>query len=173
MATLDYPIYDTALFGTVASTTHTLFQSGQGSSSTKGATITNARGSGQFPDRESFTVRRIGIHVDDIALSDDDIQGLFMGALLTMNYNNVKVLQAPLYMFSDMNSVSGIKTEASASAFDFFGLDGYGYKLEKPLIIQGGKSFNVEVFQNLALDTTNMDIKCVLYGLLDTPDISV
>lgn len=173
MAILDYPIYDTALFGTTANTTHTLFQSGQGSSSAKGATITNARGSGQFPDRESFKVLRIGVHVDDIGLSDDDIQGLFMGSYLTFNYNNVKVMQAPTYLFSDKNDVQGIKTEASASAFDYFGQSGTGYMLTKPLVIQGGKQFNVEIFQALALDNANMDIKCVLYGELDTPDISI
>jgi len=173
MAILSYPIYDTALFGTTASTTHTLFQSGQGSSATKGYTITNMRGSGQFPDRENFTIKRIGIHIDDIGLSDDDIQGLFMGSILTVNYNNVKILQIPSYMASDKNDIQGIKTEASASAFDYFGQRGDGYVLDHPRTVNGGKNFSVDLFQALALDSASMDIKVVLYGDLDSPDLSL
>lgn len=173
MPKLHYPIYDTALFGDSAGVTHTLFQQGQGSASTKGFTITNARGSGQFPERESFTIERIAFHVDDISLSDDDIIGLFTGSILTLEYNNVKVLQAPLYMFSDLNASSGIKTEASASAFDYFGQYGSGFTMKIPLMIQGGKNFKVEIYQALALDTASQDMKLTLDGVLDTPDITV
>lgn len=173
MAEFTYPLYDTARFGTTANTTHTLFQNGQGSNSGNDKTLTNMRGSGQLPDRESFTLRKIGIHIDDVGLSDDDIHGLFMSSVLTVYYNNVKILQIPAYMASDKNRVSGIKTESTASPFDYFGQDGDGFVLDIPRIIEGGKSFSVELFQALAMDSSNLSIKVVLYGDLSAPDISV
>lgn len=172
MAKLDYPIYDTAVFGTTANNKTTLFQSGQGSGGGNGEAITNMRGSGQFPDRETFEIMKIGIHINTISLTDDDIQGLFVNSILTLNYNNVKMLQAPLYMFSDLNAVQGIKTESTASPFDMFGQEGKGYDLRKPLVIQGGKSFNVEILQGLAVDNASQNLYCVLYGMLDAPDIN-
>lgn len=168
---LSYPIYDTALFGTTANTTHQLFTVAQGGSSTKGQTITNMRGNSQFPQQEKFTIKRVGITIDDV-LSDDDIQGLFYGSIFTVIYNNTNVLQVPSAMCSYRNSVSGVKTEATASAFDFFGLEGDGYMLDKPLEVQGGKQFRAELIQALAVDSANLDIKVILFGDLDAPSIS-
>ena len=169
MARYDYPLYDTALFGTTANTTHTLFQNGQGSSSTKGSNITNMRGGGQLPDKERFYIKGVGVHVDDIGLSDDDIQGLFMGSILTIEYDNLKVFQVPTYICSDKNRVGGVKTEATASAFDYFGQEGDAYQFSNEIFIEGGKNITVTITQPLAMDTASMDIKVVLYGDLDTP----
>lgn len=173
MATLTYPIYDTVQLSDSAAQTHVLFQVGQGVDTNHQFPFTNMRGSGQFPDKEFFTVRKIGLHIDGVGFSDDDIQGLFINSLVTLNYNNVKVLQAPAYIFSDLNMVQGVKTESSASAFDYFGQAGNGFTLNETLTIKGGKSFNVEYYQSLAVDTDGLDLKVVLYGMLETPDINV
>ena len=173
MAELDYPIYDTMVWGTTANTKHTLFQSGQGSGGGNGEQLTNMRGSGQFPDKEDFTVSRIGVHVNNVTLTADDIAGLFVNSILTINYNNVKILQAPLYNFSDKNAVQGTYSEASASDFNYFGQLGEGYKLSKPFTIRGGKSFNIEVLQGLALDAVSQNILVTMFGMLNTPDITV
>lgn len=173
MAKLTYPIYDTIQLSDSAASTHTMFQQGQGTASNKAFQFTNMRGSGQFPDKEVYTIKKIGLHVDGIAFSDDDIAGLFVNSIVTITYNNVNVMQAPAYMFADKNRVGGIKTESSASAFDYFGQEGEGFMLENPLVIVGGKNFKVDFYQSLAVDTDGLDLKIVLYGQLDSPDIGI
>lgn len=173
MAKLSYPIYDTIFLSDSAGQLHTLFQQGQGTGTTKTPVYTNARGSGQFPDRETFKVNRFGLHIDGIGFSDDDIAGLFVNSYVTLNYNNVKIFQVPSYLLSDKNAISGIKTEASASAFDYFGQYGDGFVLDNPITIQGGKNFNIEFYQSLAVDTANLNVKLTMFGELDSPDISV
>lgn len=171
MAKLDYPIYDTVDLSTTAGTDHVLFQTGQGSSATRTKEQTNMRGGGEFPSSEKFTIKGIGVHVDSSSFSDDDLQGLFVLSTLTLTYNNVKLLQAPAYLFSDRNRVGGVKTEATASSFDYFGQEGMGYMLSQPILVEGGKNLSVEFHQGLAVDTANIELKVVLYGELDSPDI--
>ena len=172
MAKIDYTIYDTALFGTTANTDHDLFTIAQGGASNKGKTITNMRGNSQFPVGEAFTIHKIGVTIDDV-LTDDDIQGLFLGSTLELIYNNTTVFLVPTAQLSYRNAVQGIKTEASASAFDFFGLMGDGHEFKAPLTIQGGKNFRGILHQGLAVDNASMDIKVMLIGMLDSPNINL
>lgn len=172
MAILTYPIYDTVDLSDSAAQTHTLFTQGQGTSSTKTFVQTNMRGSGQFPDRENFTIKGIGLHVNAVGFSDDDIQGVFVNSIFRINYNNVKVLEMPAYKLSDLNAVSGIKTESTASPFDYFGQEGMGFMLDNPITIEGGKNFNAEFYQALAVDTAGLDLLVTLFGDLDSPDIN-
>jgi hypothetical protein len=167
MPTYDYMLYDTALFGTTANTDHVLFQEGQGTSASKGRTITNMRGGASLPTNENFVIHKIGVHIDDI-MSEDDIAGLFFGSLLTLEYINQKVLEAPLYIFSDHNMFGGVQSQASASDFVSFGQEGMGYTFKSPRVLTGGESFKVTITQGLALDSASLDVKCVLYGELTT-----
>lgn len=172
MATLDYMIYDTALVSTTAGVEHILFQVGQGAQPTKGKQITNMRGSGSFPEQEKFTVRRIGVTPDDI-FSADDLLSLYHFSLLTIEYNNVKVLEAPLQCFADKASFGGVNSQGSATDFSAFGTDGNGYMFNEPLVIQGGKNIRATVLQGIAVDSADLRLKVVMYGTLDSPDINI
>lgn len=171
MALLTYPIYDTIDLSTSAGVDHTLFQTGQGSSPPRTKAQTNMRGAGSFPESENFIVQGLGIHVDSSGFSDDDLQGLFVLSIVTFVYNNIKVLQMPAYKLSDLNAVSGVKTESTATAFDYFGQEGRGFMLEHHIQIIGGRPFSVEFHQGLAVDTANIELKFTMFGTLDAKDI--
>lgn len=173
MAELDYPIYDTAFLADSAGVNHVLFQQGQGTGTNKTPQFTNMRGSGQFPDKESFELKGIGLHIDSTGFSKEDVADLFHGCYVTVTYNNVKIMQAPAYLFSDRNAYNGVVELASAAAFQAFGQEGKAYMLTKPVMVKGGKNFTLEFYQALAVDTANLDLKVVLYGTLISPDITV
>ncbi len=162
-----YPIYDTAQLGTTANSEHTLFQSVQGSSTGGNAQLTNMRGNGQFPSTEGFEVHSIGVHMADV-FTPDDIQGLFNGSYLRFELNNFKVLEIPLYKASDMNDVNAMYSEATATDFAYGGQSGAGFDLKIPIMINGGVSFIVTLFQGLAVDVADSAVVCVLDGILTT-----
>jgi len=162
---MSYPIYDTAQFGTVAGATHELFQNAQGQGGTTLST-TNMRGAGQFNGNEKFTIRKIGLIVDDV-ITLPDVRAMYYGSILSVRIAQTLKLQVPLQILADKSAYGGHYTEVAASDSEFIGLVGNGYELDIPLIVMGNDNFLVSIFQALALSAVTLAMKCVLYGDLE------
>lgn len=169
MPTLDYRIYDTIDFGTTANSDHVAFQARQGSSAGGGKQLTNMRGNGEFPSRESFVCNWIGFTINDI-LSADDIKALFFGSVLTFTLNSSIVLQEPLANFSYRNAVGGFNNMTAAATLFNAGIFGDGRMLDPVIEIPGGVGFDVTVTQGVAVDSADLAMFLQLGGLLTIPD---
>ena len=167
MPNFDYTLYDTINFGTTANTDHSAFTAQQGSSAGGNKQLTNMRGNGALPSSESFEVKHIGFTVNDI-ITEDDMQGLFYGSVLTLTVNQVQVLQEPLANFSYRNAFGGVIAQTTAADFVGFGLSGEGRTLSIPIMLKGGVQFSFVVTQGLALDNASEAMFVQMRGILST-----
>jgi len=158
-------MYDTAVFGAVADTLHTLFQIVQGQDATHNKGFTNTRGAGQFPSEEMFTIESIGIYPDaDFILAD--LESMWRASYLELTVTNTTMLLSPLSVFAKYGGWGGHYTQASAADAAAIGKLGLGRKLPIPIEVKGGTQFKVEIFQSIAT-AASMNVKCVLNGILE------
>lgn len=165
---LSYPIYDTALFGTTDNTTHVLFQILEGGDATHTSDFTNARGAGQFPQQEKFTIRKISVAMESnetLANADD----WFLDGFIQVYIANQIMLQAPLLTVVDHSGFQGHFTQAVAADLALIGKAGMGYHLDPVLVVGGGVAFKVVIYQGTVVAANNTKVKCILDGILNRP----
>lgn len=162
---LRYDLYDTAFFGTAASTLFSLFQSAQGSQSTLTKSVTNSRGAGQLPSNESFAIDWIGTFLDEVP-NVVDAQAVWIDSYCEIRVNDETVLLTPLRRIAACNSWGGHFGQAAAANLATVGLMGDGYKLDNPIEIPGGTSFRVDIFQGTALSAITQSVRFVMSGIL-------
>ncbi|KKN10111.1 hypothetical protein LCGC14_1039940 [marine sediment metagenome] len=165
MARLTYDIYDTAIFGAVANTLHTLFQIVQGQDAVHNRGFTNTRGAGQFPAEETFTIESIGVY-PDADFIPADLESMWRGSYLELTVTNTTMLLSPLTVFAKYAAWGGHFTQATAADAAAIGKLGLGRKLPMPIEVPGGTQFKIEVFQAEATAAA-MNVKCVLNGILE------
>lgn len=167
MPVYDWTLYDTAVFGATAVTDHELFKVAQNGDATHTQSFTNSRGAGVMPANEQFDIDTIGISPDG-DFSANDRGDMWDGAFITIRVNNQDVFTAPLRMCAGYAAYSGHFTQAAAADMNRIGLEGMGYKLNKPITIKGGMSFSVIVSQRTAI-TAASNVKTMLRGNLTLP----
>lgn len=163
---LRYDLYDTAFFGTAASTLFTLFQASQGSGATLTKSVTNSRGAGQLPQNESFSADWLGVFLDEIPVVGD-IQKVWVDSYCEIRVNDETVLLTPLRRLAALNSFGGHFGQAAAADLAAIGLAGMGLPLDKPIEIPGGTSFRVDIFQGTALASATQSVRFVMSGVLE------
>lgn len=168
MATIHYPLFDTAQFGTTGGAEFTLFQVAQGTTTQATESFTNMRGTGVLPNPESFTVKKIRVF-PDYAVPRADVTAIWRGSYMQLRINDQIRLHIPLALAASNTAYSGADTTTAGANQNAVGLIGDGFMLEQPLDIPGGTVFRVRVVQGAALATANGFIKVVLDGLLTTP----
>lgn len=161
-----YDVYDTAFFGTVASTLFSLFQAAQGSTSVLTKSVTNSRGAGAFPQNETFTVDWLGVFLDELP-NVVDAQSVFLDSYAEIRVNDETVLLTPLRMLAAKNGWGGHFGQAAAANLAAIGLMGEGKPLDIPIEIPGGTAFRVDVFQGTALSAVTQSVRFVMSGILD------
>lgn len=167
MALRDHMLWDVAAFGVAASTSHELFQNREGSDAANPKHKTNMRGAGSLPDNESFVIRRVHIYPDN-ELAEADLPLWLDSSFITINIADRDVFDCPVRNCASHASFGGIVTQAVAGDRALVGPSGDGYLLVNPIIIEGGRSLRVTVFQGTALSAAE-DIRVVLEGTLDQP----
>lgn len=160
-------LYDTAVFG-VAVGESTLFQVVQGGDSTHVETFTNSLGSGQIPQDYQFTIQRIHAIVDVNAVAAD-IQNLPLKSFVEIRLKDTTVFKAPLQLLMSKSAYGGYFAQASAADEAIIGLSGDGFNLPIPIVVDGGVSFKVRVYQGTALANASQYLKIVLEGVLSVP----
>lgn len=168
MAEVNWPLYDTAPFGNVAATTHTLFQVRENGDATHITGFTNMRGNGSLPSNESFMVERLMVY-PDVELAEADLVTWFGANWLRLRVEDKEMITIPLRMCVGDAAFGGHYTQASTAANSAIGPMGKGYELSNPVMIPQGGNLLVEVFQATALATTGQNIKIVLDGILNRP----
>jgi len=168
MTDFAYTLYDTAEFDDAADVEHTLFQVGQGADATHNKGFTNARGGGSMPGEERFEVKSIDVWLDADAIAADR-ENMWLASYLEFEVSDKTVLIAPLSQFAKNNSFGGFVGQAAAADEALIGRTGNGYHLEIPIILEGGNSFRVVVFQGTALATDPTNVKVALNGVLSRP----
>lgn len=167
MATYDWTLYDTAIFGATAGTDHALFKVAQESDATHTHQFTNSRGSGVFPANEQFDIDTIFVSPDG-DFDTDDRGDMWDASFINIVINNQTVFEAPLRLCAGGAAYSGHFTQAAAADAARIGLEGMGYKLNKPISVKGGMSFQVNVRQGTAI-TAASNVKVMLRGMLTLP----
>lgn len=164
MPDYSFVLYDTAPFGASAGTEHVLFQVSQGSDSTHTEAYTNSRGAGQLPTEEKMLVERIHVIVDhNTAIAD--VPKIFNASFLEIRVSDKTIFKAPLAMLSSFNAYGGHYSQAAAADEAVIGLIGVGYELKIPILIPGGVSFRIRVYQGTAV-TAASNLKVALEGTL-------
>jgi hypothetical protein len=165
MVDFSYPLYDTAFFGTVAATLHTLFSQAQGASATLSKSVTNSRGAGQLPQNESYEADWLGIFLDEAGVLAD-VSAVWADSYAEFRVNDETVFLSPLRMLAAYNAWGGHYTQAAAADAARIGLMGDGLKLPTPIVIPGGTSFQVLIFQGTALSAVTQSVRFVMNGTL-------
>lgn len=165
---LDYTLYDTAIFGTVANFESVLFQVAQGADVTHIESFTNMRGAGALPQEEAFKCNWIGVAVDFTSTLPQDYKAMWLGSFLEFRLSDKTVLKAPLAMFAAASGFSGHYSQAAAADNAAIGLMGNGYTLDIPIEISGGTAFRVRIVQGTVLSAVSKNVKVLLNGILTT-----
>lgn len=161
----NFAIYDTAVLGTTAKTVHTMFQVAVSQSATADRFYTNMRGNGIFPNQENFLIKKLFVF-PDANFNEDDRENYFLNSYLSIIYKDQLVLSVPSRLAVGRASYGGHFTQGTAADEALIGLEGDGYMLELPLLIEGGNSFKVEYGQGVAMSAGSQNIKVVLDGRL-------
>lgn len=164
MPDFSYGLYDTIPLGTAADTTHTLFQVAQGADATHTKQFTNMRAAGQIPQNERLLIRRIYTTMWGTVV-EADIPLLYDGNYLEFKISDELILQVPLVMTAYNNAYSGVITQGTAADGVNIGRMGLGYMFEPNVMLQGGDSFRVDVFQDNALSAAE-NMWLILEGVL-------
>lgn len=165
---LSYPIYDTALFGTTDNTTHVLFQILEGGDSTHTSDFTNARGAGQFPQQEKFTIRKVSVAMET-NYTLVNAEDWFLDGFIQIYVANQIMFQSPLLNVIDYSDYSGHYTQTVAADLAMIGKAGRGYNLDPVLVVGGGVAFKVVVYQGTVVAANNTRVKVILDGILNRP----
>lgn len=168
MVDLSWMLYDTALFGTVDNTPHTLFQVAEGGDATHVADFTNMRGFGVLPSTEKFVARKIGVALETNA-TESDAEDWFLDGYLRLYLANNVVFQAPTLALISNTGFNGHFAQAAAANRALIGRNGNGYELDPQLVIGGGVLFKVELYQGTVVAANNTRVKVMLDGILTRP----
>jgi hypothetical protein len=168
MGSFHTTLFDTWQPSTTANAETLLFQVPRGGDSTHNERFTNARGAGQLPAGEKFTINNIGLMADQNFTDADWTTGLY-GALLEVRVMDKIVFSAPARRCFTNSSYGGHFTQATAADAEVIGPNGDGFILSVPIVIPGGVRFDVRLVQGSALAATR-SVKCILEGILDLPD---
>lgn len=167
MADYRYDLYDTYVFGAVASQGR-LFQVAEGGDATHTTAFTNMRGAGVLPQNEKMVVDWIGAIEVYVPLIANRVN-IFNGSWLEVIISNNSVLKIPLIRAWALNAYGGHFTQAVAADLSIIGRVGSGYSLaDKPLAIDGGTQFTVVVNQGTAV-AAGSNVLFVLSGVLTRP----
>jgi len=124
-------------------------------------------GAGSLPDKTNFTIQKIVIFPDDdFAIAD--LQDFLVDSYVEITLNDAQVFMSPLRSCVGLSSYAGHFTQAVAADEALIGLEGMGFELQEPIVVEGGVSFLVELGQGKALSAANMGVKVALYGILNT-----
>lgn len=164
MATYDYDLFDSVVFGVSAGLTQALFQTAEGADATHTRQFTNMRGAGSLPSGEEFLVQSIHV-ISEGAPVEADIEKLYQDSWLEFVLNNLSILRSPLRVFASHSDWSGQYTQAAAAAGTIIGAVGMGRNLGIPILIKGGTAFKVNVYNGTAL-SANATLRCMLRGQL-------
>lgn len=160
-----YDMYDTAFFGTAASTLFSLFQAAQGSSATLVKAVTNSRGAGAFPQNEDFAADWLGVFLDEIPVVGD-AQKVWVDSYCEIRVNDETILLTPLRRLAANNAFGGHFGQAAAADLAAIGLYGVGLPLDIPILMPGGTAFRVDIFQGTALASATQSVRFVMSGIL-------
>jgi len=164
MADVPFGLYDSVVYANSTNQTHTLFQVAQGADATHTRQFTNMRGSGSIPQSEKLVIKSIHAVLWG-TVPKADLSDIWEGCTLELIISDENIFRYPLKFFSSLNSYSGAIQEATATDLTFLGLQGSGMMLNPNIILNGGDSFRVDVFQQNAVAVAeNMWI--VLDGIL-------
>ncbi len=161
-------LYDTWQPGATASAEATLFQTPQGGDATHTESFCNARGAGQLPSGEKFTIKKIKLIIDEM-IAEADFDTRLYGGFIELRVKDKTVLKAPAQMFFAHSAYAGHFSQATAALTQSIGPLGDGFALEIPIEIAGGERFQVRCVQGAAFASA-MDHKVVLEGILSLPD---
>lgn len=165
MPDYNFTLFDTALFTNSVPSPFVLFQVAESGDATHTPYFTNMRGNGQLPNSEKFLIQSIEVY-SDTDFVENDREGVWLKSYMRLLYNDVQIFSAPLRLAAGHAAFSGVGNYAAAAANPSFGLMGTGYKLEKPILIDGGKQFKVVVAQGTALNSADQWVKVALNGIL-------
>lgn len=166
MATYDYDLFDTVPFGVAANKTFALFKTGECADATHTRSYTNMRGNGSLPVNEEFLVRSIHL-IAESAPPIADVEALYTNNYLEFIYNNTSILRSPLRAFASLSDWSGQFNLAVAADQSIIGAVGMGRNLSIPILLKGGTSFEVDIFQSAVLSAA-FNLKLILRGDLKT-----
>lgn len=166
MADYDWLLYDSAPFGDAVGYME-LFQAAQGSTSTLTLGLTNMRGAGALPQNEQFTIEEIHLVPDHLLDQAESTNWMLLG-YMEIVLNNKTVFQAPLAMLVSHAGFVGEFHEDTNTDLAMIGRAGMGYKLTIPIVVPGGTSFKVIIYQGTVVTADNTYVKCVLRGKLTT-----
>ena len=165
---LDYILYDTAVFGTVANFESVLFQVAQGADVTHVESFTNMRGAGALPQEEAFKCNWLGVTVDFTSTLPQDYKAMWLASFLEFRLSDKTVLKIPLAAAAAYSAFSGHYSQAAAADNAAVSLMGNGYTLDIPIEISGGTAFRVRVVQGTVLSAASKNVKILLGGILTT-----
>ncbi len=150
MADFPFILFDTAIFGTAANTTHTLFTLAQGADSTHTKQFTNNRSGGQLPQNEKLLIQKVHATIWN-TVAEADLFDWFDGCYLELFIADESYFRIPLVFASSRNDYSGVLAQAAAANNVVIGHKGYGWEVKPNITLMGGNSFKIEVFQQNAL----------------------
>lgn len=161
-------LYDTWQPSTTASAEATLFQTPQGGDSTHTESFTNARGAGQLPSGEKFSIKKIKLIIDEM-IAEADFDTRLYGGFIEVRVKDKTVLKAPAQMFFAHSAYGGNNLQATAALIQSIGPLGDGFILDLPIEISGGERFQIRCVQGAAFASA-IDHKIVLEGILSLPE---
>ena len=133
---LDYVLYDTELSTTNANTALALFGS---DIQTDGLDETNMEIRGQLPSSQRFLIKKIAVHMNDVAASAD-VENILDRASFELRVNQRRYLTCPL------REVMSEKTVVPAGATqDEQYFVGQTFELENYIMLAGGTPFVVNL----------------------------
>lgn len=165
---LQYVLYDTAIFGTVANFESVLFQVAQGADAAHTENFTNMRGAGALPQEEAMKVNWLGVAVDFTSTLPQDYKAMWLSSFLEFRLSDKTVLKLPLSLLASNSNFTGHYSQAAAADNAAVGLLGDGYHLDIPIEISGGTAFRVRVVQGTVLSAASKNVKVLLGGILTT-----
>lgn len=168
MPDYSWMLYDTAVFGTSAGVTSSLFQVSEGGDATHTSDFTNSRGAGVIPTNEKFLINWIGVTFES-NIVEADVDDWYVAGYVRIFIANLICFHAPILPLIAHSAFSGVLAQAAAANRALVNRLGNGYNFRQPLSLKGGDAFKVEVYQGTLLATASMRVKILLDGILTRP----
>ncbi len=160
-------LYDTLALSASANITHQIFNVQENADASHTSDITNMKGAGSLPDRDSMSVDRVGVSLI-VATADDDVRLFWQQSFIRIRVAQLQVLQVPTILCARGDAYSGLNNQAVAADMNAFGIMGTGYQLDVPIEFPGGTQLTVELVQTKAL-TAGCITLVTLDGIYSTP----
>lgn len=164
MPDLSWVLYDTAVFNTVATTAHELFQVSQGSDSTHTEDFTNSPGAGSLPSGQNMEVKAVGVYPEHDVTAAELVK-IYNKAWLELKVSESVKLKLPLSLVAAPQEFNGAVGAAAGSGLSWAGPI---FDLEIPIPIPGGTQYKVTIMQVVATAAAEQ-LKVCLFGTLTRP----